>query len=59
MQISEIRGRESWADFCHIEPKERKDAANLRTFCRCFVFYAFLVVERLPNSELLPPNFAS
>ncbi|MBK7203679.1 hypothetical protein [Candidatus Amarolinea dominans] len=59
MQISEIRGRESGADFCHIEHKERKDAANLRIFCRCFVFYAFLVVNRLPNSELLRPNFAS
>ena len=56
MQISEIRGRESWADFCHIEHKERKDAANLRIFCRCSVFYAFLVVERPPNSELLRPN---
>ena len=58
-QISEISGRESGADFCHIEHKERKDAANLRIFCRCFVFYAFLVVNRPPNSELLRPNFAS
>ena len=59
VQIGEIRGRENQAVFCHIEHKERKDAANLRIFCCCSVFYAFLVVERPPNSELLPPIFAS
>ncbi|MFZ1707116.1 MAG: hypothetical protein WAW20_00840 [Anaerolineae bacterium] len=59
VQIGEIRGRKSWADSCHIEHKERKDAANLRIFCHCFVFYAFLVINRPPNSELLRPNFAS
>ena len=55
VQISEIRGRESWADFCHIEHKERKDAANLRIFCRCFVFYAFLVVLCCDQLQACPP----
>ena len=56
VQIGEIRGRENQVVFCHIEHKERKDAANLRIFCRCFVFYAFLVVNRPSNLELLRPN---